>query len=378
MDKLRYGILGSGMMGQEHIKNLAMIEQCEVAALFDSDAGMCATASDLVPGAQVTNSLDELLAIDLLDALIIATPNYRHAEHLRAITSKRTIPILVEKPLVTRADDAALIEDLWKHYDAPIWVAMEYRYMPPVQKFLELIDDATGGVRHLSIREHRFPFLQKVDHWNRFNSRSGGTLVEKCCHYFDLMRLICQAEPARVMGSGWQAVNHLDEVYDGQPSDIWDAAFAIVDFDDGTRGMLDLCMFAEGANYQEEITAVGPRGRIDCLIPCAPNHWPAGHGPHLQSRIVIQPRDRRDRREIEVPVDAELTAAGSHHGSTYYQHLGFRDVLLGKRDPEVSLRDGWRAVAMGMAAQQSSATGQAVSIDADFGAQFASDVADAQ
>jgi predicted dehydrogenase len=39
----------------------------------------------------------------------------------------------------------------------------------------------------------------------------GGTLVEKCCHFFDLMRLICAADPVRVMASGGQAVNHVDE-----------------------------------------------------------------------------------------------------------------------------------------------------------------------
>ena len=45
----------------------------------------------------------------------------------------------------------------------------------------------------LSIREHRFPFLAKVGHWNRFSELTGGTLVEKCCHHFDLMRLIMRS-----------------------------------------------------------------------------------------------------------------------------------------------------------------------------------------
>ena len=59
---------------------------------------------------------------------------------------------------------------------------------------------ATGGIKMLTIREHRFPFLEKVGDWNRFNRNTGGTLVEKCCHFFDLMRLILQDEPVRVHG----------------------------------------------------------------------------------------------------------------------------------------------------------------------------------
>ena len=56
----------------------------------------------------------------------------------------------------------------------------------------------------------------QVNNWNRFNANSGGTLVEKCCHFFDLMCLIVGAKPRRVMASGAQDVNHLDEVYDGK------------------------------------------------------------------------------------------------------------------------------------------------------------------
>ena len=49
--------------------------------------------------------------------------------------------------------------------------------------------------------------------------------------------------------------------------DIIDNSYTTVDFADGTRAMLDLSMFAEGAENQEEITAVGDTARLDVLIP---------------------------------------------------------------------------------------------------------------
>jgi predicted dehydrogenase len=55
-----------------------------------------------------------------------------------------------------------------------------------------------------------------VNNWNRFNKNSGGTLVEKCCHFFDLMTLIADSMPVRVMASGGQDINHLDESYHGE------------------------------------------------------------------------------------------------------------------------------------------------------------------
>lgn len=357
----RYGILGAGFMGQEHIRNLGFVEGCEVVAYFEPDEKMRDATRALIPDAYAATSLSDLVMRPELDALVIATPNYQHANQLAEIASLRALPLLVEKPLVTQTQDRRIIDDLDQEYGAHIWVGMEYRYMPPIQRFLEEVEAATGGVKHLSIREHRFPFLDKVDAWNRQNSQTGGTLVEKCCHFFDLMRLITGDEPVRVMGSGWQAVNHKDE---DTPSDIWDAAFATVDFAGGTRAMLDLCMFAEGAYWQEEITAVGPKGRIDCLIPCSSKRWPAEMGPYPNSKLVISPRNKSGIREIEIPVDHSLAIAGDHHGSTYFQHKAFKAMLDTGGTPVVSLRDGWLAVEMGMAAQTSSQTGQAVMIGA--------------
>jgi hypothetical protein len=45
--------------------------------------------------------------------------------------------------------------------------------------------------------------------------------VEKCCHFFDLMKLFAGANPVRVMASGAIDVNHKDEVYDGKVSSCW-------------------------------------------------------------------------------------------------------------------------------------------------------------
>lgn len=40
--------------------------------------------------------------------------------------------------------------------------------------------------------------------------------MEKCCHFFDLMRLFAGANPIRLMASGAIDVNHKDEIYDGK------------------------------------------------------------------------------------------------------------------------------------------------------------------
>ncbi|MFQ1702734.1 Gfo/Idh/MocA family protein [Loktanella agnita] len=362
MDMVNYGIVGCGMMAREHILNINLLPQGRVSVVYDPVEELAQSCADLAGDAVVAPSLEALLAHETLDAIVIVSPNHLHATQLAQIVATRPLPILCEKPLFTDPSDKAALDALFKGYRHPVWVAMEYRYMPPVAALIEQAEQATGGVKMLSIREHRFPFLPKVGDWNRFNANTGGTLVEKCCHFFDLMRHILKAEPVRVMASAGQVNNHLDEIYDGEVPDIWDAGYVIVDFDSGARAMLELCMFAEGSRYQEEISAVGPKGKIECLVPGPGRFWPAKLGPAPVPQVIISPRAPQGPIVAEIPVDPALLAAGDHNGSTFYQHQRFHAVVRGMGGVEVTLSDGAKAVAMGLAAQESARTGQAVII----------------
>lgn len=355
---IRYAIIGTGMMGQEHIRNLTVLGGVEVTAISDTDPSMRAAGSALAPKAAVFHSHQALLTADTFDAVVIATPNFTH----RAIlddTLATDKPVLIEKPLATTIDDARAIARQTEARSAPVWVAMEYRYMPPVAR---LIDDvragAIGTLRMLSIREHRFPFLDKVGGWNRFSAKSGGTMVEKCCHFFDLMRLITASEPTRLFASGAQDVNHLDETYGEGMPDIIDNAYVVVDFANGARACLDLCMFAEASRDQEEIAAVGDRGKIECGLPSSTLVY--GQRAPLKRMGQRLPLTRET-----IHVDPKLLEIGDHHGSTYFQHERFARMVREGGAPDVTAQDGLKAVVMGAAAEQSIKTGLPVDLRND-------------
>ncbi|WP_299985319.1 Gfo/Idh/MocA family protein [uncultured Ruegeria sp.] len=360
---INYGLIGCGMMGQEHLHNLALLKGTRVAAIREPDAEMAQTAKAIAPEAQMVSSIQDLLAISDLDCLVIASPNHLHVEQLAEIAQTRPLPLLIEKPLFTDPADLDRLEELERSYPHPIWVAMEYRYMPPIAALIDKAETASGGVKMLSIREHRFPFLEKVGDWNRFSRNTGGTFVEKCCHFFDLMRLILQSDPVRVSASGGQAVNHLDEEYGGETPDILDHGYVIVDFASGARAMLELCMFAEGARYQEEISAIGPKAKIEALVPGPGRFWPQHLGDAPVPQLITSPRSPKGPIKQNIPVEPELLAAGDHNGSTYYQHKGFLELVRGERAvPEVTLRDGIWAVRIGLAAQQAAEHGRTISL----------------
>jgi predicted dehydrogenase len=191
----------------------------------------------------------------------------------------------------------------------------------------------------LAIREHRFPFLVKVDDWNRFSRNTGGTLVEKCCHFFDLMNLTVGARPTRVYASGGQDVNHLDEVYGGERPDILDNAYVVIDYDNGVRAMLDVSMFAEGGRNEQEIVAVGDLGKLEAAVP--------GDGNlHLGRRA--------DRSVTAIAVTAEEVGhVGFHHGASFVELRRFIDAVRGDGPVEVDTTAGLWSVVVGAAAHRS-------------------------
>ena len=362
---LRYGFIGCGMMGQEHLRNLAMIKGVEVKAIFEPDSRMRLECTHLVPKARFTKSEEEVISAEDVDALIITSPNNFHATQLENISSIRPMPVLVEKPVCTSLEQLRSLQSIEKNYPSPIWVAMEYRYMPPISRLVEEVHSSKtlGNITSLSIREHRYPFLKKIGDWNRFNENTGGTLVEKCCHFFALMRFILKSAPIRVYASGAQDLNHLDEEYNGIVPDILDNAFVIVDFASKKRAMLDLNMFADGSWYQESISVIGSQAKVECKIPGPTRFWPKeslGESPIPQ--LLLSPRDPKGPLTLDVPVDPKLLEAGDHNGSTFYQHEKFARVLRGKQDVEVTLQDGIKAVMLGLAAQRSIEIGEAIDL----------------
>lgn len=352
-DPVRYGIIGTGMMGVEHLWNLHHIEGAQVTAIADPNGPsrrFAVAADEGKSGFVVFNDYRDLLASGLVDAVVVATPNMTHRGVLADVLVT-DLHVLVEKPLCTTVAHCQEVVDAAEGRTGIVWVGLEYRYMPPIARLLEEVHSgAIGRPTMVAIREHRFPFLAKVGDWNRFNRNTGGTLVEKCCHFFDLMNQLTGDSPVRVLASGGQDVNHLDETYNGQVPDILDNAFVIVDYAKGARALLDLCMFAEASQHQEEVSVVGPLGKIEAFLPEA------------TVRVGVRKAGRSGIR-TEVATDPRVAYEGFHHGSSYLEHLDFIRAIRSGTPAGVGLQEGLSSVAMGVAAQRSITEGRVVTLD---------------
>ena len=350
-DTVRYGIIGTGMMGIEHIANLQAIDGTAVTAISDPDANQRKLGAEFAGGVPGFESHQDLLGSGLCDAVVIVAPNFRHHEIiLDSIAAE--VHVLTEKPMCVSSAECRDVIAAAEGSNRVNWVGLEYRYMPPVAALLTHLP-AAGEVKMISIKEHRFPFLEKVGDWNRFSAKTGGTLVEKCCHFFDLMNVIAESRPVRVMASGGQDINHLDEVYDGETSDIMDNAFVIVEYANGVRGSLDLCMFAEGAPYEQQISVTGAGGQVEAFVPPGMSDQPGIVQVNSRSGGVIK------RAELG---DSHIPHVGMHHGASYLEHVDFLDSIRSGSPAKVTYEDGLWSVIVGEAAHRSIDERRAVEI----------------
>jgi Oxidoreductase family, NAD-binding Rossmann fold len=133
-ERIRYGLVGTGMMGVEHIQNLALLPGAVVTALadpVDTSLGWARAAlKDRAEGVQAFENSAALAASGLVDAVIVASPNHTHRDVLAPLFDAG-LNILCEKPLATTIEDARWIVDRAEKSPGIFWTAMEYRYMPP-------------------------------------------------------------------------------------------------------------------------------------------------------------------------------------------------------------------------------------------------------
>ena len=291
-----------------------------------------------------------------IDAVMICTPNHTHFD-IVSVAMETDKPIFLEKPMATSIEDAKSIIDACEGYEAFVQLGLQYRYK---SQYVEALNElkqrkSLGSLKTISLSEHRPPFLDKVDQWNKFNQNTGGTLVEKCCHYFDLMNLMADAAPIRVYASGGQAVNFADFTRDGAASDIDDHAFVIIEYANGVRGNFTLNMFCH--DFTEDLTLCGDVG---CLT--AKEVFNVHQRQPSKATISLQLGEDGASKESDVTYSRDIEESG-HHGATYFEHIAFIDQIEGKATQSATPLQGLWSMIVAFAAQASIAEGQVIHIN---------------
>jgi predicted dehydrogenase len=144
---LRFGVIGAGAWGRNHVRVLSSDARCAVSAVADPDVRVATQVAALAPHARFVADAEELLADRTLDALVIASPAVTHAALARAalLAGKH---VLVEKPLALSTREAVDLEAAARVSGRTAMVGHLMLYHPVVVQLREILRSGTLGRLH--------------------------------------------------------------------------------------------------------------------------------------------------------------------------------------------------------------------------------------
>jgi predicted dehydrogenase len=185
-------------------------EQAELVALCDSNPGRLrlraewAAERDVAVKTYQDTEFERMIDETKPDVVIVTTKDSTHDEYIcRAM--ELGCDVITEKPMTTDEQKCQRILDTQKHTGRHCRVTFNYRYSPPRTQVKELLMSGVIG----NIVSVDFHWLLDTHHgadyfrrWHRQKQNSGGLLVHKATHHFDLVNWWLSSVPETVFAAG--------------------------------------------------------------------------------------------------------------------------------------------------------------------------------
>lgn len=212
--KKRYVLVGTGGRSVMFLDPIASAhrETAELAGLCDLNPTRLAFHQERLKAkfglagvpAYPAEDFDRMLAEQAPDTVIVCTVDALHDEYIvRALDAG--CDVITEKPMTTDAAKCRRILEAVERTGRPVRVTFNMRWMPGASKVKELIaGGAIGQVKNVLL-EYRLDTSHGADYFRRWHSeksRSGGLLVHKSTHHFDLVNWWIDAIPETVFAFG--------------------------------------------------------------------------------------------------------------------------------------------------------------------------------
>jgi len=211
--RLRYGLIGTGHRAQLYLDAITGPHR-DVASLVawsDTNPGRLefyarhlGDAGHEIPRSYAPAAIEQLVTEQRLDRVIVTTPDYTHSEIVsRALLAGADV--IVEKPMTIDVAGLRQIEDAVLRSGRQLVTTFNYRYSPRNSALRAVIADGRIG----PVVSVHFEWLLDTSHgadyfrrWHRDKHNSGGLLVHKASHHFDLVNWWIDASPVRVYARG--------------------------------------------------------------------------------------------------------------------------------------------------------------------------------
>ena len=339
MAELRLAILGSGYMGRTHAE--CITKHVTRARLVAVAGGRRAPALAADYGAAFEGSYESLLTRSDVDAVLIATP---HADHCAQVLAAAAAGkhVLVEKPMATSVADCTRMIEACERAGVRLQVIQTQRFRGAISRTRQLVaDGAIGTVRMFEGRSLFTDYVVDQSPWAG-EAEQGGAFLDTGVHFFDIMRFVLGVEAESIFAT---VKTFGDVPYRGLN------AMSQVQFAGGVvaQHWMSYQMPSPSlSNSQHRYIVVGETGAIDVdaygkVQVARDGEW---------RTVWEQPPIDYINRPLD-PVRLE---------AFFSQTQAFVDDVLDGRPDTVSGADGRAAVALVLAAVESSCTGLPVKL----------------
>ncbi len=249
--KLRAGVIGTGM-GRYHMEGFATHPGSELIAVCDLNVEEARLFADRYGARHVFRDYRDMVAMDELDIIAVATPNYLHARMALAAL-KADKDVLCEKPMAIRVSDAEAMVREARRRKRRLMVNVAMRFTDIHQEVQRRVAaGALGDVYYAKshwIRRKGIPFadfpptgdMARGEWFVDKRRAGGGASVDIGVHLYDLAWWIMGApKPATVLASTYSELlpDRLAKV--GVKGDVDDLAAAFVKFKTGQTLFLEI------------------------------------------------------------------------------------------------------------------------------------------
>jgi myo-inositol 2-dehydrogenase/D-chiro-inositol 1-dehydrogenase len=189
---LRVGVIGTGMIGQDHIRRLThVVSGAEVVAVTDANEVVAKEVAEGLPGATVHVNGQDLISDERVDAVIVCSWGPTHEEYVLASIAAGK-PVFCEKPLATTtAACRAIMDAEVAHGSRLVQVGFMRRYDASYRALKDVIDSGRIGAPLMYYSGHRNPSVP--DYYTRDMA-----IVDTAVHDFDVVRWLLGEELAAI------------------------------------------------------------------------------------------------------------------------------------------------------------------------------------
>jgi predicted dehydrogenase len=394
--KVRLGIVGAGQRATGYVKMLASVPEAELTCVCELDEKRLHDFARTYPlgAARVTRSLDELLAGDRVDGVVITVPDRVHrqvAEQCFAAGKH----CMIEKPMaLTEADCRAIIRAK-QAAGRMLQVGFVLRYTPFYRKIKAIVDGGTlGQIMSVNASEylrvgHSISYMRR---WHRRKENSGSFMLAKCSHDLDILNWIIGSRPARVASFGdcnfflpkKRPATHCSVCPEADRCPYkfgrQDDGFVVLSDEqkaDLSKYDIDLCVYNDDKDIVDnQVTileydnAVRATFSLQCFYPYSSERFITltGSKAYLfgtfqKNRIELHHSETKQMETVDV--GSEVDAADGHGGGDSRFLREFVTCIREGREPEADLSAGLASTVIASAIEEARLSRGVVEIPAD-------------